>query len=92
MTTVPTQAEVEREIQDFVRANMLHEPYDGDDPLRDLTFDSLALEELIGHLEDEYLILFVAEDISRVQLASVPAAAGAVVRRATAVAAGDRSW
>lgn len=89
---VPPQAEIENEIQAFVRDALLEEPFAGIDPLAELELDSLALEQLLDHLEETYRVLFDPEDISRANLSSVPRAAAMVGARISAVHAGRRNW
>jgi acyl carrier protein len=97
MTTGPAQqpaptAEIETVIQAFVRDVLLETPFTGADPLAELELDSLTLEQLLDHLEETYRILFDPEDISRVNLSSVPRAAGMVRARILAVESGRRAW
>lgn len=58
----PSTAEV---IRDFVVQHLLDEPFSGEDPLAELDLDSLALEQLIDFLEEEYRILLDDEDTHR---------------------------
>jgi len=80
------------EIQAFTRQVLLQDAFEGDDPLAELEIDSLALEQLLDHLEERYLILFDPEEISRPNLASVPRLAEMVLRRLNAVAQGRVPW
>src|SRR4051794_14784489 len=88
----PAMAEIAEEIQTFVRVVLLNGDFDGDDPLAEVEIDSLALEELLDHLEETYFILFDPEDISRENLSSVERAASMVQARIRAVASGKRLW
>jgi acyl carrier protein len=88
----PTRAEIEREIQSFVREALLEDAFEGVDPLAELDLDSLALEQLLDHLEETFRILFDPEDISRANLSSVARTADMVESRIVAVASGRRSW
>jgi len=47
-----------RKIRRFIERELLDEPYDGSDPLADELLDSLAIEQLIAHLEETYDITF----------------------------------
>jgi acyl carrier protein len=90
--SIPTREEIAETIQAFVRTVLLDGRFDGSDALAENDIDSLALEQLLDHLEETYLILFDPEDISRVNLASLERAADMVHARISAAAAGDRSW
>jgi acyl carrier protein len=89
---VPALSEIEVTIQTFVRTYILDEEYPGADPLAELEIDSLALEQLLDHLEETYRLLFDPEDISRDNLSSVARAAEMVHARITSVAAGKLMW
>jgi acyl carrier protein len=89
---LPTLAELEGAILTFLKEYVLDPEYDGLDPLAELTLDSLALEQLLDHLEETYRVLFDPEDVSRANLSSVPSAARMVFRTISAVRSGDRSW
>ena len=86
------QLEIADCIQNFVRDNLLEEPFNGVDPLAERQIDSLALEQLLDHLEETYRILFDPEEITRENLSSVSQAAQMVDNRIAAIAAGVRSW
>jgi acyl carrier protein len=90
--SIPTPAEIAEAIQRHVRTVLLNGDFDGVDPLAEVEIDSLALEELLDHLEEAYFILFDPEDISRENLSSVERAAGMVHARIRAVASGKRLW
>jgi acyl carrier protein len=85
-------AEVAQRVDWFVRECLLDGGFEGLDPLAELYIDSLALEQLLHHLEETYRVLFTAEDIGRPNLSSVPRAAAMVDARRRAVEAGDRTW
>jgi acyl carrier protein len=89
---LPSLADIESEIQSFIRDVLLDDEYIGDDPLADLNIDSLALEQLLDHLEVKYLILFDPEEISRPNLATVNRLAVLVDRRLAAVAERKTPW
>ena len=88
----PSLADLEAEILRFTRDFLLEGEFDGVDPLAEREIDSLALEQLLDHLEETYLILFDPEDITRANLSSVATAARMVDARIVAVAAGQRGW
>ena len=92
LPAVPVLADIEATIQAFVRELLLDQGWVGGDPLAEEEFDSLALEQLLDHLEETYRILFTPEDIARQNLASVGIAAGMVRARILAIASGDRPW
>ena len=89
---LPPVAAIEAEIQRFIREELLEEPFEGSDPLAEMEIDSLALEQLLDHLEIRYLVLFDAEEISRQNLATVQMLAELVRRSQTAVIDGRTSW
>ena len=89
---VPDLAQIAADIQAYVRDVLLKGAFDGVDPLAEVEIDSLALEELLDHLEERYFILFDPEDISRENLSSVERAAEMVHARISAVASGKRLW
>ncbi|MCW2673553.1 MAG: hypothetical protein JWP14_2142 [Frankiales bacterium] len=88
----PTLADIDAEIQWFIRDCLLEDDYEGVDPLAERAIDSLALEQLLDHLEERYLILFDPEEITRPNLATVSRVAELVDARIAAVAGGRRSW
>jgi acyl carrier protein len=88
----PQRAEIEAEIQGFVRQWLLDDDYTGADPLVDRRLDSLALEQLLDHLEETYLILFDPEEITRPNVSSVARVADMVAARVADVTAGRKSW
>lgn len=51
------------DIRGFIVRSVLVEPYDGADPLADDMLDSLAIEQLIVHLEGTYRIRFADEEV-----------------------------
>lgn len=71
---------------------MLEAVYAGNDPLRDFTFDSLALEQLLSHLEEVYKLLFDGEETARANLNSVAQLASVVEARLRRVDAGEIPW
>jgi acyl carrier protein len=80
-------AAVELVIRTFV-CEILVDDFSGDDPLAEIEFDSLALEQLLDFLEEKYRVLFEGEDLARINFSSVRLAAAMVQarRRATDVA------
>jgi acyl carrier protein len=71
---------VEKVIQEFVRTNLVDD-FDGEDPLAAVKLDSLALEQLIDHLEQTYQILLEGTDFARWNFISVPIAATMIEAR-----------
>ncbi len=51
------------------------------DPLGTVSWDSLALEQLIAEVEQALLVLLDPEDVSRANFADVPTLAHVVARR-----------
>lgn len=73
------QESTEQTIKRFIE-EILDEP-GGEDPLSDRDVDSLALEQLIDLLEEEYQIFFEEQDVARENFRSVSALAELVERR-----------
>ena len=88
----PSRAEIEAEIQHHLRDVLLEEEFEGTDPLAEKELDSLALEQLLDHLEERYLILFDPEEITRANLASVRLLAEMVDRHVRVVSEGRAAW
>ena len=88
----PRLEEIERRIHDFAVDVLLEGQSSGGDPLENNAFDSLALEQLLDHLEETYRILFDPEDISRENLKTVKTAARMVHARILAVETGATPW
>jgi acyl carrier protein len=68
---------VER-IRNYIDRYLLEEPFEGEDPIAEEALDSVAMEELIDFLEDEYDVLFSEEDLARTRFRSVPAVAALI--------------
>lgn len=77
-------ADVERDLHDLAVDLFPRPPFEGSDPLAELDWDSLDLEQLIAAIEEKYLILLDQEDIARANFASVPVLAAVVRRRRAA--------
>jgi acyl carrier protein len=69
--TLPPDMSTGDQIRAYIRDSLLEEPFEGDDPLAEEALDSLAVEELIDHLEDEYDILFADEELVRENFGSI---------------------
>ena len=67
-----------RKIRRFIERELLDAPIDGGDPLAAEALDSLAIEELITHLETEYAITFEDDDIVPDHFANLAALAALV--------------
>jgi len=67
-----------RQIRRFITTALLDEPFDGDDPLAEEILDSLAVEQLVAHLEDSYGITFDDEDVTPENFADIATLAGLV--------------
>ena len=52
-----------RQIRRFIEESLIEVTYNGEDPLADEVLDSLAIEQLIVHLEERYRILFSDEEV-----------------------------
>ncbi len=73
-------------IRAFIDESLLDEPHPGEDALADLDLDSLAIEQIIDFLEEEYGILFSDEELVRETFATVPVLAELVDRKRAAAA------
>ncbi|CAN5895211.1 hypothetical protein BH20GEM1_BH20GEM1_21400 [soil metagenome] len=62
----------------FIVSELLEEPFDGGDPLAAGAVDSLALEQLIDHLQERFDIGFADEELVAENFASVPRVVGLV--------------
>jgi len=67
-----------RGIRRFIERELLDEPYDGRDPLADEVLDSLAIEQLIAHLEETYGIVFAEDELIQANFATLSALAAIV--------------
>jgi acyl carrier protein len=65
----------------FIVRELLEEPFEGRDPLAAEACDSLALEQLIDWIEEEYGVVFADEELVRENFASVPTLAALVKRK-----------
>ncbi len=74
----PSSDEIALWIRDFVVDVLLAGDFSGIDPLSEQEHDSLALEQLIDALEEQFHILLDEEEISRENFQSVPTLAGVV--------------
>lgn len=70
-----------RRIRRFIEAELLDAPYEGADPLAAQILDSLAIEELITHLEETYRIRFQENEVVPENFVSVDALASLVDRK-----------
>lgn len=56
--------QVERELREFVVAELLEEPFYGDDPLAEGVVDSLGVEQLLDHISQTYGVELDDEELA----------------------------
>jgi acyl carrier protein len=69
---------LERAIHDYISKELLTAPPAGDDPLAAGQLDSLAIEQLLTFIEDEYDVEFEEQDLRLENFKSVPILAALV--------------
>jgi len=74
------------DVLSFLQTRILDEPCGDADPLAEEWLDSLAMEELIGFLEDRYRIRFDDDELVAEQFASLESVAALVRRKRAATA------
>ncbi|MFL5515974.1 MAG: phosphopantetheine-binding protein [Gemmatimonadales bacterium] len=65
-------------IRRFIVRELLEEPFEGRDPLAAEACDSLALEQLIDYIEEEFGVAFEDEELVRENFSSIPTLAALV--------------
>jgi acyl carrier protein len=83
--TAPTQ----RVIQQYIFAELLTSPSAGDDPLTAGALDSLAIEQLLMFIEEEYDVEFEAEELRLENFRSIPVLAELVDAKREAAEASE---
>ncbi|HJP66945.1 MAG TPA: acyl carrier protein [Actinomycetota bacterium] len=62
---------VEKQIRDYIQQELLEGAELGADPLAEGMLDSLAVEQLIGYIEDEFGVMFEDEELVAENFSSV---------------------
>ena len=70
-----------RRIRRFIVRELLDEPFEGRDPLAAEACDSLALEQLIDYIEEEFGVAFEDEEVVRENFSSIPTLVALVKRK-----------
>jgi acyl carrier protein len=71
--TSPRSSEIERQLERFIAEELLEERYDGRDPLAAGEVDSLALEQLVEYIEQEFRVRIDDADMAAENFESLPA-------------------
>jgi acyl carrier protein len=70
--------DIERKLREFIEQEILEEESPVEDPLAAGLLDSLAIEQLIAYVEEEYGVMFDDEELVAENFASIPVVAGLV--------------
>ena len=62
MATAQREA-IERRLADFIAAELLDEPFDGEDPLAEGAVDSLGVEQLVEYVDEAFGVELDDEEI-----------------------------
>jgi acyl carrier protein len=71
-------ADIERNLRQFIEQEILEEESPVEDPLAAGLLDSLAVEQLIAYIEEEYGVMFADEELVAENFASLGVVAGLV--------------
>jgi acyl carrier protein len=66
---------IERELERFIVEELLEERYDGRDPLATEAVDSLALEQLVEYIDEQFGVRLADEELIAENFESLPALA-----------------
>jgi acyl carrier protein len=69
---------IEQQLKDFIAAELLEEPFHGDDPLADGAVDSLGIEQLIEYVHEAFGVELDEEEIDYDNFGSLAALAALV--------------
>lgn len=69
---------VEQQIRDYIQNELLEGAEVPGDPLAEGMLDSLAVEQLIGYIEDEFGVMFDDEELVAENFASIETVVGLV--------------
>jgi acyl carrier protein len=72
---------VAERLREFIVAELLEEPFDGDDPLAAGAVDSLGIEQLVEYVFEVWQVELEDEEIVEENFESVPALAALVESR-----------
>jgi acyl carrier protein len=78
---------IQRKLGSFIVEQLLDQPFDGRDPLAAKVVDSLAVEQLVQYIEEEYGVKLRDEELIEENFESVPAVAALVDRKLRSVRA-----
>ncbi len=67
--------EIERRLRDFIVAELVDEPFRGEDPLAAGAVDSLGVEQLIEYIAEAFEVELADEEIVEQSFESLPALA-----------------
>lgn len=74
--------ELRAQLRRFILAELLEEPFEGDDPLAEGAVDSLGIEQLIDHIEQTYGVELGDEELPLEYFESLDALVSLVALRA----------
>jgi len=77
--------QIERALERFIVEELLEERYDGRDPLASGAVDSLAIEQLVTHIEEEFEMTIADDEMIEQNFESLPALAGFVADKRKAL-------
>ena len=77
---------IEKQLREFIEQEILEEESPVDDPLASGLLDSLAVEQLIAYIEEEYGVTFEDDELVADNFASLPVVAGLVESKRGVVA------
>jgi acyl carrier protein len=77
---------IETQLREFIEQEILEEESPVDDPLASGLLDSLAVEQLIAYIEEEYGVTFEDDELVADNFASLPVVAGLVESKRGVVA------
>jgi acyl carrier protein len=77
---------IETQLREFIEQEILEEESPVEDPLASGLLDSLAVEQLIAYIEEEYGVTFDDDELVADNFASLPVVAGLVESKRGVVA------
>jgi acyl carrier protein len=72
---------IETQLRGFIEQEILEDESPVEDPLASGLLDSLAVEQLIAYIEDEFGVTFEDDELVAENFASLPAVAGLVASK-----------
>jgi acyl carrier protein len=79
---------IESQLREFIEQEILEEESPVEDPLASGLLDSLAVEQLIAYIEEEYGVTFEDDELVADNFASLPVVAGLVESKQRGAVAG----